>query len=117
MLRVASAFTVTRAGGAKLTCAQAVKTLLADSRSGEVRSAGLGSKGQRWCARAWLATASPRHCLLIRRHLRTGELAFQYCHVPDGQPLAKARLIRAAGLRWPVEVGHCWHLSSGAAFS
>jgi len=50
-----------------------------------------------------VATASPRHHLLIRRHLRTGELAFHYCWVPAGQLLTKARLIRAAGLRWPVE--------------
>ena len=41
--------------------------------------------------------------LLVRRHLKTGELAFHYCYVPEGQPAAKARLIRAAGLRWPVE--------------
>jgi len=37
----------------------------------------------------WLATASPRHHLLARRHLRTGELAFCYCYVPDGQLLTK----------------------------
>ncbi len=103
VLRVAVNFTVTLADGTKLTCAQAVTKLLRDTRSWEVRSAGQGSKGQRWYAWAWLATASPRHCLLIRRHLRTGELAFHYCYVPDGQLLTKARLIRAAGLRWPVE--------------
>ena len=34
---------------------------------------------------------------------RTGELAFHYCYVPEGQAESKARLIRAAGLRWPVE--------------
>ena len=45
----------------------------------------------------------PRHHLLIRRHLTTGELAFHYCYLPEGQPLTMARLIRAAGLRWPVE--------------
>jgi SRSO17 transposase len=103
VLRVASNFPVTLAGGTKLTCAQAVKTLLKDKRSWEVRSAGAGSKGQRWYAWAWIAVASPRHCLLIRRHLETGELAFHYCHVPEGQLLTKTRLIRAAGLRWPVE--------------
>jgi SRSO17 transposase len=103
VLRVASNFTLTLASGVTLTCAQAVKTLLAGTRSWEVRSAGQGSKGQRWYAWAWLATASARHCLLIRRHLATGELAFHYCHVPHGQPLTKTRLIRAAGLRWPVE--------------
>jgi SRSO17 transposase len=103
VLRVASNFTITLAGETKLTCAQAAKTLLKDKRSWEVRSAGQGSKGQRWYAWAWIATASPRHCLLIRRHLATGELAFHYCYVPAGQVLTKTRLIRAAGLRWPAE--------------
>ena len=41
--------------------------------------------------------------LLVRRHLTTGELAFHYCYVPEGQLLTKTRLIRAAGLRWPAE--------------
>jgi SRSO17 transposase len=103
VLRVPSNFTLTLAAGTKLTCAQAVTALLTDNRRWEVRSAGSGSKGQRWYAWAWIATASPRHHLLIRRHLKTGELAFCYCFVPAGQLLTKARLIRAAGLRWPVE--------------
>ena len=77
--------------------------MLKHKRRWEVRSAGSGSKGERWYAWAWLATASARHHLLIRRHLTTGELAFHYCFVPDGQILTKTRLIRAAGLRWPVE--------------
>jgi hypothetical protein len=102
VLRVASSFTLALPGGT-LTCAQAVKRLLEDNRSWEVRSAGQGSKGRRWYAWAWIATASPRHCLLVRRHLRTGELAFHYCYVPEGQLLTKTRLIRAAGLRWPAE--------------
>jgi len=103
VLRVPSNFLITLAAGTRLTCAQAVTALLKDKRRWEVRSAGGGSKGQRWYAWAWLATASPRHHLLVRRHLRTGELAFHYCWVPAGQLLTKARLIRAAGLRWPVE--------------
>ena len=103
VLRVASNFTVTLAGGMKLTCAQAVKRLLRDGKGWEVRSAGAGSKGQRWYAWAWIATASARHCLLVRRHLATGELAFHYCFVPEGQLLTKPRLIKAAGLRWPAE--------------
>ncbi len=36
---------------------------------------------------------------------RTGELAYHYCYVPEGQPAGMTRLIRAAGLRWPVEEG------------
>ena len=103
VLRVPSNFTLTLAAGTKLTCAEAVTALLKHKRRWEVRPAGSGSKGQRWYAWAWLGTASPRHHLLIRRHLGTGELAFHYCYVPDGQPLTKTRLIRAAGLRWPVE--------------
>jgi SRSO17 transposase len=103
VLRVPSNFMLTLAAGTKLTCAEAVTALLKDKRRWEVRSAGSGSKGERWYAWAWLATASPRHHLLIRRHLGTGDLAFHYCYVPDGQILTKTRLIRAAGLRWPVE--------------
>jgi SRSO17 transposase len=104
VLRVASNFMITLAPGTKMTCADAVKTLLKDKdRCWEVRSAGKGSKGERWYAWAWIATASPRRHLLVRRHLRTGELAFHYCFVPEGQVLTKTRLIRAAGLRWPAE--------------
>ena len=109
MLRVASSFTLTLAAGVKVTCADAVKKLLKGKRAWEVRSAGTGSKGERWYAWAWLATASPRHTLLVRRHLKTGELAFHYCYVPEGQLASKARLIRAAGLRWPVE--ECFELA------
>jgi SRSO17 transposase len=103
VLRVPSNFMITVTTGTKLTCAQAVSRLLKHKRRWEVRSAGHGSKGERWYAWAWIATASPRHHLLVRRHLRTGELAFHYCWVPDGQLLTKTRLIRAAALRWPVE--------------
>jgi SRSO17 transposase len=103
VLRVPSTFRLALAPGITVTCVQAVTRLLKDERRWEVRSAGAGSKGERWYAWAWLATASPRHHLLIRRHLASGELAFHYCFVPQGQPVSKARLIRAAGLRWPVE--------------
>jgi SRSO17 transposase len=103
VLRVACNFKVTLAAGTTLTCADAARKLLRGKRAWEVRSAGKGSKGERWYAWAWLATASPRHSLLVRRHLKTGELAFHYCFVPEGQLASKARLTRAAGLRWPVE--------------
>jgi len=83
VLRVASSFMITLAGGVKLTCARAAKRLLKGKQAWEVRPAGPGSKGRRWYAWAWIATASPRHGLLIRRHLKTGELAFHYCYVPD----------------------------------
>jgi len=103
VLRVASNFMLALAAGTTTTCAEAVKKLLKGKTKWEVRSAGRGSKGERWYAWAWLGTSSPRHSLLVRRHLKTGELAFHYCFVPDGQPASKARLTRAAGLRWPAE--------------
>jgi SRSO17 transposase len=103
VLRAASNFIVTLAVGSAMTCTDAVKRLLKRKKDWEIRSAGRGSKGERWYAWAWLAAASPQHSLLVRRHLKTGELAFHYCHVPDRQLTSKAQLIRAAGLRWPVE--------------
>jgi len=89
VLRVASNFTLTLAAGTKLTCAEAAVRLLKGKRRWEVRSAGKGSKGDRWYAWAWIAAGSPRHQLPVRRHLKTGELAFHYCYVPEGQLLTK----------------------------
>ena len=103
VLRVPSTFRLTLARGVTVPCAQAVTRLLSRASRWEIRSAGAGSKGERWYTWAWLATASPRHSLLIRRHLSSGELAFHYCHVPPGQAVSTSRLIRAAGLRWPAE--------------
>ena len=102
VLRVPSSFRLALAGGVTLTCKQAAARL-GRRRGWEVRSAGTGSKGQRWYAWAWLATASARHHLLIRRHLQNGELAYHYCYLPEGQPASPSRPIRAAGLRWPAE--------------
>ena len=103
VLRVSCAFPITMAAGTVLNCKDAVKKYLASNRRWTICSAGTGSKGERDYAWAWIATASPRHWLLIRRHLRTGECAYHYCHVPDGRPATLKRLITAAGLRWPVE--------------
>src|SRR5258708_3890286 len=91
-------FRVTLAAQVTRTCAEALRALGSGLRW-EIRSAGNGSKGQRWYAWAWIGTASRCHHLLIRRHTRTGELAFHYCFVPEGQPAAMTPLIRAAGLR------------------
>jgi SRSO17 transposase len=104
VLRVRSNFHLTLAAGSPMSCADAASSLLSAGRW-ETRSAGKGSKGDRPYRWAWLGTASPQHHLLIRRHLATGELAFHYCYVPAGQAVTLTRLIRAAGLRWPVEEG------------
>jgi SRSO17 transposase len=103
VLRIPSTFRLTLAPGVALSCAEAVTRLLSHASRWEARSAGPGAKGERWYGWAWLGTASARHHLLIRRHLSSGELAFHYCFVPRGQAVSKSRLIRAAGLRWPVE--------------
>ena len=79
----------------------------AQAAAGRSAPPGTGSKGERWYAWAWLATASPRHSLLVRRHLKTGELAFHYCFVPDGpagvqgpaDPGGRAALARGGELR------------------
>jgi hypothetical protein len=42
---------------------------------------------------------------LIRKHLRTGELAYHYCHLPAGRSATLMTLVRVACLRWPVEEG------------
>jgi DDE superfamily endonuclease len=81
VLRVPSSFRLTLASGVTLTCQQTAARL-GSRRGWEIRSAGTGSKGQRWYAWAWLGTASARHHLLIRRHLATGDLAFCYCYLP-----------------------------------
>jgi SRSO17 transposase len=102
VLRVPSNFHLTLAKEVQLPCKQAAARLTG-ARRWEIRSAGKGSKGARWYAWAWIATISPRHYLLIRRHRATGELAYHYCYVPEGQVVSLSRLIRAAGLRWPAE--------------
>jgi SRSO17 transposase len=85
----------------------------------QVRSAGAGAHGPRRSAWAWLAlhpraAAPARHdaeghrqrppgewSLLVRRNLRTGELAFYRCYTPT--PTTLTQLITVAGRRWSIE--------------
>jgi SRSO17 transposase len=103
VLRVAKTFRITLGADTELTCKEAVKKLLKRKRDWSIYSAGAGSKGDRLYAWAWIATESPRHFLLIRRHITTGECAYHYCYIPEDQPATLHRLVTAAGLRWPVE--------------
>jgi SRSO17 transposase len=103
VLRVAKSFSITLGDGTELTCKEANKKLLKSKRDWSIYSAGTGSKGERLYAWAWIATKSTNHFLLIRRHITTGECAYHYCYIPDGQIVTLHRLIIAAGLRWPVE--------------
>lgn len=74
-------------------------------------SAGAGAKGQRYYDWALIGHPDPAggidpadpQCwwLLVRRHPRTGELAFYRCYSPEVVPLRE--LVRVAGRRWTVE--------------
>jgi SRSO17 transposase len=67
-------------------------------------SVGAGAKGQRYYDWALITIASEqpgRRWLLIRRHRRTGELAFYRCYAPGPVPLPV--LVKAAGTRWRIE--------------
>jgi len=81
-------------------------------------SAGPGAKGHRYYDWAWVATGPGRpgyHWLLIRRNRTTRDLAYYRCYSPRHASLAT--LVKVAGSRWAIEVGHPWHRSSCAAFS
>jgi SRSO17 transposase len=76
-------------------------------------SAGPGAKGQRYYDWALVSLTPPETgdnntdndtaCwwMLVRRHPRTGELAFYRCYSPEIVPLRE--LVRVAGRRWTVE--------------
>ncbi len=102
VLRVGKAFHVDLTAGVKLRADEVATQHLAEPALWQVIGVP-GSKGQRLYAWAWLATASARHFLLIRKHLVSGELSYHYCYVPPGRPVILATLIQVACLRWPVE--------------
>ncbi len=80
-------------------------------------SAGPGVRGPRDYDWAWIEVTDPAHTtdtdtdtdgsvtgqdwLLIRRHPRTGELAFYRAHAPG--PVALKTLVAVAGTRWRIE--------------
>src|SRR5271165_1590783 len=73
----------------------------------ETRSCGPGCKGHRDYRWAWAATASARHWLLARRSLADpSDLAFYYCHVPQGRLATLTALVAVTGKRWPAEECH-----------
>ncbi len=67
-------------------------------------SCGQGAKGPRVYDRALVATAGPRHHLLIRRSLADPtDLAYFYAYAPEGRSTALDDLVAIAGIRWTVE--------------
>jgi SRSO17 transposase len=103
VLRVSKNHTFTTRAGTVLTAKQAVKKFLKGKKHWTVASCGDGSKGARLYAWTWLATNSPLHFIVIRRHLTKGECDYYHCYVPESRPARLKDLITAAGLRWPVE--------------
>jgi hypothetical protein len=70
----------------------------------ERRSCGTGAKGARISDWALIATASPRHFLLIRRLIsRPDQLTFYLCYAPEGWPATMTCFITIAGRRWSAE--------------
>jgi SRSO17 transposase len=102
VLRVGRAFHADLAAGIRLRADAVADTLLSTPDSWQIRGVA-GSKGDRRYAWAWVATSSPHHFLLLRKHLQTGEVAYHYCHVPPGRQVPLMTLVRVACLRWPVE--------------
>jgi len=111
VLKIPCSLRITLPSGQKTRADHAAR--LVPARAWQSASAGQGSKGERDYGWAWLATASPRHHLLIRRSLTDpADLAYFYCHVPAGRACSFTTLIRVAGRRWPVEedfrLGKSW---------
>jgi SRSO17 transposase len=111
VLKIPCSFRVTLPTGQKVRADHAARMVPANAW--QTASAGHGSKGERDYGWAWLATASARHHLLIRRNLRDhSDLAYFLCHVPAGRACSFTTLVRVAGRRWPVEedfaLGKSW---------
>ena len=111
VLKIPCSFRVTLPAGQKVRADHAAR--LVPARAWQTASAGHGSKGERDYGWAWLATASARHQLLVRRRLTDpADMAFFYCYVPAGRACSLTTLVRVAGRRWPVEedfaLGKSW---------
>jgi SRSO17 transposase len=102
VLKIPCSFRITLPTGQKARADHAAR--LVPARAWQTASAGHGSKGERDYCWAWLATASARRHLLIRRSLHDpADLAYFLCHVPAGRACSFTTLVRVAGRRWPVE--------------
>ena len=77
------------------------------TRNWSTRSAGAGSRGQRVYTWGYLAldstAAGGERGLLVRWNRRKNEYAYYLTYLPDDTTGGLARLIRIAGLRWPIE--------------
>jgi SRSO17 transposase len=98
VLKIPRSFRVTLPTGQKFRADHAARMVPASGW--QTASAGHGSKGERDYGWAWLATASLRHHLLIRRRLTDpADLAYFSCHVPAGRACSFTTLVQVAGRR------------------
>ena len=99
---VGADFRITTSGSVTMRADQAMG--LVEPRGWNRRSCGNGSKGRRLYDRAWIATASPRHHLLVRRKISDpSEAAYHIAYVPDRYACSLTDLIKVAGARWAIE--------------
>jgi SRSO17 transposase len=99
---VGADFRITTSGSVKMRADHAKG--LVEPRGWNRRSCGNGSKGRRLYDWAWIATASPRHHLLIRRKISDPtEVAYYIAYVPDHYVCSLTDLIKVAGSRWAIE--------------
>jgi SRSO17 transposase len=104
-LGVPCSFRIQLPSGTSLRADATLKILPA--RGWQIASCGPGSKGERRYGWAWLATASSRHFLLIRRSWsKPSELAYFYCYVPEHLPATLGVLVAVTGRRWTIEEDH-----------
>jgi SRSO17 transposase len=102
VLGVPCSFAIRLTCGRSIRADQALKLVPTDAWNRA--SCGPGSKGDRTYLWAWIATASPRHHLLVRRNpTDPAEQAYFYCHIPEGRPVTLSTMVKIAGRRWPVE--------------
>ena len=106
-LGVPCSFRIRLAGWNTTIRADHATTTLLTAASWQTASCGPGSKGERRYAWAWVATAQPRHFLLIRRSLtRPDDLAYFYAFVPAHIPATLTVLAAVTGRRWTIEEDH-----------
>ncbi|MBR7827563.1 IS701 family transposase [Actinospica sp. MGRD01-02] len=99
---VGADFRITTSGHQKMRADQAIG--LVEPPGWNRRSCGNGSKGRRLYDWAWIATASKRHHLLIRRKISNpSELAYYIAYVPEHYVCSLTDLIKVAGARWAIE--------------
>ena len=99
---VGADFRITTSGSVTMRADQAIG--LVEARGWNRRSCGNGAKGRRLYDWAWIATASPRHQLLIRRKISDpSEAAYYIAYVPAHYVCSLTDLVRVAGTRWAIE--------------